>query len=142
MNRFVAFGIIGMMGVFASACSEESGATGPSTASRLEGNWSLVAFEPAVGSVETVEDSQAYTIEFTSDGQLGMRADCNRCSSSYEARGLDLSVGGLACTRVACPPESKSNEFIRAVSDASSYLRHDETLFLYYAGGRLRLQQN
>ncbi len=142
MNRLAAIGIIGVIGVFASACSDESGATGPSTASRLEGNWSLVAFEPAVGSVETVSDSQAYTIEFASDGQLGMRADCNRCTSAYEAHGVDLSIGGLACTRAACPPESKSDAFISAVSETSSYLRFDQTLLLYYDGGVLRLQQN
>ncbi len=142
MNRLVALGIIAVIGVFASACSENNSATGPSTAARLEGSWALVAFEPAVGGVEAVDDPQAYTLEFTSEGRLGMRADCNRCASSYEARGLDLSVGLMACTRAACPPESKSDDFISAVSGASSYLRYEQTLFLYYTGGRLRLQQN
>jgi heat shock protein HslJ len=142
MNRFVAPGIIAVLALCGSACSENSGSAGPSTASRLEGNWALVAFEPAAGPVEPVSDSQAYTLEFTSDGQLGMRADCNRCTSSYEAHGLYLSVGGLACTRVACPPESKSTAFINAVSGASSYQRNDESLFLYYEGGRLRLRGN
>ena len=142
MNRLVAFAVIAMTAIFASACSDDSGATGPSTASRLEGTWLLAAFELASGSVETVDDPQSYTIEFSSEGQLGMLADCNRCSSSYEAQGVELSVGGLACTRAACPPESKSDEFIRAVSDSTSYLRQDETLFLYYPGGRLRLQRN
>jgi len=141
MKRRVAFGIIAVITVFGSACSDDSGTTGPSTASRLEGNWSLAAFELAAGGVETVSDPQSYTIQFTAEGRLGMRADCNRCASAYEAHGLDLSIGDpMACTRAFCGTESKSAAFIRAVAGASSYQRNGQSLFLYYEGGRLRLQ--
>lgn len=143
MNRRVALGIIAVITVFGSACSDDSGTTGPSTASRLEGSWSLAAFEPAAGGVETVSDPQSYTLEFTSEGRLGMRADCNRCASSYEAHGLELSVGDpMACTRAYCGSESKSDAFIKAVAGASSYQRNGQSLFLYYEGGRLHLQGN
>jgi heat shock protein HslJ len=140
MRRLVACGVIAASGFMASACGDSNPAGG--TASRLEGSWALVAFEPAAGGVAPVSDPQAYTLEFGSGGALSARADCNQCQSSYEAQGVALSVGGLACTRVACAPGSRSNEFIAAVSAASSYLRHEQTLFLYYPGGRLRLEGN
>jgi hypothetical protein len=49
-----------------------------------------------------------------------------------------LNVGDLACTRAACPPGSRSEDFIRAMSDASAFLRDDETLLVEHGGGRLR----
>ncbi len=142
MNRLTAFGIILVTGFLGSACSDNDSATGPSTSARIEGTWSLVAFEPSVGSVEAVDDPQDYTVEFSSDGHLGMRADCNSCSGSFETRGVEMGVGALACTRAFCAPPSESDAFIAAVSDTSSYLRQEQTLFLHYDGGRLRLQAN
>jgi heat shock protein HslJ len=128
------------LAVLAAACGDSS--TAPSTVERLEGSWQLLAFENADGSVDAVANGDRYTATFASDGRVNLRADCNLCRGPFTTSGLQLSVGNMACTLAACPEGSKSEDYIRAVSEATSYLRHESALFVYHPGGRLRLEQD
>lgn len=121
-------------------CGDSS--TAPSTVERLAGSWRLLAFESSSGGVDTVEDTDRYQATFNTEGRVNLRADCNLCAGSYSATGVALDMGPMGCTRAACPADSKSDEFIAAMDGASSYLRSGSQLFIYYDGGRLRLEQN
>lgn len=139
IHRSSLFGLIALA-VFAAACGDSS--TAPSTVDRLEGSWRLLAFENSDGTVDAVSDTDRYTATFASDGRVNLRADCNLCRGPFSTAGLELSVGDMACTLAACPEGSKSNDYIQAIAQASSYLRHESTLFIYHPGGRLRLEQD
>jgi heat shock protein HslJ len=120
-------------------CGDSS--TAPSTIERLEGSWSLLAFENSDGTVEPIADTSRYTAQFTNEGRVGLRADCNVCGGPFSTSGVTMTVGDMACTLAACPEGSQSNDYIRAISQASSYLRHETQLFVYHPGGRLRFEQ-
>ncbi len=70
------------------------------------------------GTVVRVADPLRYTLEFLADGQLNALVDCNLFRGSYT-----LGQGGVltaielgAGTKIACPPDSQSGEFIRGLS--------------------------
>jgi heat shock protein HslJ len=100
-------------------------ATLPDDQVDIQGNWELVA----LGST-TVNDPGRYTVRFNADDTINVQADCNLCNGGYEASGNNLSIGNLACTRAACPPDSLFDEYVAALSSATSYRRSGNQLLI------------
>lgn len=139
INRLGSLGLI-VVAALSIGCGDSG--TVPSTVERLDGTWSLLAFENTDGTVASIENPSRYTATFSNEGRVNLLADCNRCFGPFSTSGLELGVGNMGCTRAACPAGSKSEDYIQAIAQASSYLRHDRQLFIYHPGGRLRLEQN
>jgi heat shock protein HslJ len=73
------------------------------------------------GSVITVEDPARYALEFTPDGKVAVRADCNRGFGTYTVDGTHLALSVLGLTRAQCPPDSLDDEFLRLLGQVSAY---------------------
>jgi heat shock protein HslJ len=54
------------------------------------------------GQTEVQAPADAFTAEFTADGHVALRVDCNRCAGGYTAGATSLRVGPMACTRAYC----------------------------------------
>ena len=81
---------------------------------------------------DRLEDTSSYTVEFLPDGQLAIRADCNRGRASYATFGANgLRVGAAATTRAACPPGSLGGAFLEQLVSSTSYTLDGDTLTLY-----------
>ena len=81
---------------------------------------------------EGLEDTSSYTVAFLPDGQLAIRADCNRGRASYATFGANgLRVGAAATTRAACPPGSLGGAFLEQLVSSTSYTLDGDTLTLY-----------
>ncbi len=91
--------------VFAS-CSED--VTGPSDLQG--GTWQLRSMRTETGGTFVPEDPSRFTVEFTADGKILARADCNGCGGNYTMSGENLTVGPMICTLIACPT-SRGQEF-------------------------------
>jgi heat shock protein HslJ len=98
------------------ACGE-SVLTGPSAV--MGGVWKLQRIE-TTGGTAAVARPEDYTLEFMEAGRLAVRADCNRCSGSYELSGGDLPIGPLACTRAFCGSASSDVVFLDLLSSAKT----------------------
>jgi putative lipoprotein len=101
----------------------------------LFGAWLLVTFQEASGLEEAVADGQRYTIEFTPDGRFSGQADCNRYFGGYmrPAPGR-LEMSDVGTTLAACPPESRSTDFLRAIGTATRYELAGPELKLFGGG--------
>jgi heat shock protein HslJ len=69
-----------------------------------------------------VPDPSSYTIEFTSDGTLQAKADCNTVSGTYitsASQGLKITLA--PSTLVACGPDSLSEMFVEKLGLATAY---------------------
>lgn len=94
-------------------------------------SWRLVRILMMDDQVYTPDERSKYTITFTTDGRVELRADCNRGQGSWsEPAPGQLRFGRLVTTRVMCPSKSLSDRFIRGLGDVHSYL---------FRGGRLYL---
>lgn len=118
------------------SCSDE--VTGPSD---LQGGpWKLESMEVAGAARFVPEDPNRFTVEFHSDGRIGVVADCNQCGGGYTASGGILNVPALACTLIACPgPEG--GQFAGLIEGMSSIERDGDELLIESSEGRLTLRQ-
>ncbi|MET0212398.1 MAG: META domain-containing protein [Vicinamibacterales bacterium] len=93
--------------------------------------WQLVRFQGSDDRVLTPDDRTKYTLEFSSDGSLNARIDCNRGRGSWKSSGpSQLQFGPLALTRALCPPGSLHDQIVKQWPFISSYVMKDGRLFL------------
>lgn len=100
------------------------------------GIWQLESVRYANGDTTTIADPSKYTLEFSNDGRLNLRADCNLGSGRYarsDSR-LVLQMGRL--TRAACPPGSWADSFLRDLAGVGSYRLASNQLYLELADNR------
>lgn len=119
------------------SCSNE--VTGPSDV--VGTVWRLESMERTGAARFVPEDPSRFTVEFKADGQLGVRADCNVCGSSYTLDDGTLTAGPLVCTLIACPrPEG---EQFASIIDGTSEVGKDgdDELEIESSEGKLVLRR-
>ena len=82
-------------------------------------------------SVVEPEDRSRYTLEFGTDGQASLLADCNRGTGSWTSGfGPQLRFGLIAATMAMCPPGSLADRYLAEFQWVRSYVMKDGHLFL------------
>jgi heat shock protein HslJ len=113
------------------------GQTSGSAALALLGSWKLVRIEKAGQAPQDVTAPDKFIADFSADGRLSARTDCNRCSGGYTATARALAVGPMACTLAACSSSPLDTDFAGLLSEASSWEATDSRLTLRSANGQL-----
>ena len=88
-----------------------------------------------------IEGPERYTIDFQSDGDVRVRADCNRGAGRYaEAANRGLSLSSIATTKMGCPGGSRGSEFVRELENVERYemVGSDLVLVLKENAGTMR----
>ncbi len=83
--------------------------------------WQWVSFMDQSAGEIPVTDPQNYTVDFQPDGTMQVKADCNNASGTYTADGSNMSIALGPTTRVACSPESNSEQFLSYLGGAALY---------------------
>ncbi|MGH9870309.1 MAG: subclass B3 metallo-beta-lactamase [Candidatus Polarisedimenticolia bacterium] len=92
--------------------------------------WQWVSFTTPVEQV-TVDALERYTLRFSGDGTVAVRADCNRGKGTFTVKpDKHVALGPLALTRMACPPGSLSDRFVRELGRVSTWFVKDGELYL------------
>ena len=101
-------------------------------------SWQWVSY---TGPTETfeIETPERYTVTFNTDASLAITADCNRASGSYQGEGGKLTVEIGPVTAAACPPESRSEQFLKLLGGGAQYFFRDGNLYidLFADGGTM-----
>ncbi|MBE9158725.1 META domain-containing protein [Nodosilinea sp. LEGE 06152] len=93
--------------------------------------WELQQIQMSDGTLLTADPAQNYTAEFADNGQVFVRADCNRAIGEFEAAADgQISVNLGPTTLAACPEGSIGSQFLQAMNNASFYFFQDEDLFI------------
>jgi heat shock protein HslJ len=89
-------------------------------------------WERTVTPVETIASPapDRYTIELATNGRMLLRADCNRGTGSYQISEGKLAFAPIATTRMACPPGSLDQRFLRDLERANSFFVEGGKLFI------------
>ncbi|WP_158500453.1 META domain-containing protein [Xenococcus sp. PCC 7305] len=96
----------------------------------LIGNiWQLQEIRYNNDELIEVANPDNYTIEFLPDGQLAIKADCNRALGAYTQDGSSISIEIGATTRALCPPESISEQYLRDLQAATIFFFKDGYLY-------------
>jgi heat shock protein HslJ len=86
--------------------------------------WEWMSAAVNGGEEEPVDDPTAYTVFYNEDGTFQFRADCNTGGGGYTVDGgfsgsLSMQPGPI--TLAACPPESRSDEYLGYILAADEY---------------------
>jgi heat shock protein HslJ len=94
----------------------------------LHRTWAWIAFENPVEAF-TIDEPDRYTITFLPGGRVTVRADCNRGTGAFRIRDeAGIALGPFALTRGLCPPESRSDMFVRDLERAAGFFFTGDTL--------------
>jgi len=105
------------------------------------GRWQLTSLIESGQAPLSVAEPERFTVELTAEGRASLRADCNRCSAPYEAKGNRLTVGLMACTRAYCPSAPLDSKFVSLVGQANAWRSIEGGLELRSEAGVLRLRE-
>ncbi len=92
--------------------------------------WGLQEIRYNNGETITVNQSDQYTLEFISDVNIKIRADCNRARGSYRLNGSELMIQIGPMTRVACSADSIADRYLRDLGTAANYFIQDGKLYI------------
>ena len=97
-----------------------------------------VAFTSPVEQFE-VETPLGYLAQFNDDATLNVVADCNNAAGSYQGEGGKLQIELGPMTAAACPPDSRSDQFVKLLGGAALYFFEDGNLHidLFADGGTM-----
>ncbi len=76
-----------------------------------------------------VDNPSNYTIEFLPDGQVQIKADCNRARGTYTQQDSSISIKIGPTTRAMCPPESISDQYLKELQSAVIFFFQDGNLY-------------
>jgi C-terminal processing protease CtpA/Prc len=101
--------------------------------------WLWASFTSPMEQFE-VETPENYVLSFNKDGTVNIKADCNNAGGSYTTEGGSLSIEIGPMTKAACPPESRSDQFVTLLGSAALYFFEDAQLYidLLADGGTMR----
>jgi heat shock protein HslJ len=106
------------------------------TPSPIEGPvWAWKYNQRVDGTRTTPAEPEHYTLRLRPDGQLDVRADCNRAGGHYQLDGARLTLAVTHSTMAACPPESLDRQFLAYVEAVSAWRLESSSLHVDLTGG-------
>ncbi len=108
----------------------------------LTGTWQMVSLQKAGQAQQPAPAGVQLTADFRTDGNVGLKADCNVCNAGYEV-GPDgqLKVGPMACTRAYCSSAPVDTDFAALVGSADLASVSGNELTLTSAAGTVLMQR-
>lgn len=82
------------------------------------------------GATQTVDNPNAYTLQFMADGQVQIKADCNTGGMGFKLNGNNIEFEPIRLTLIACPPGSLDSVFTQQLQTVGSYLTSGSELVL------------
>jgi heat shock protein HslJ len=82
--------------------------------------WRLESLSDAAGSIK-VEKPENYQVEFTADGKILLKADCNGGGASYTTTGNQISIARIFTTKMFCGETSLDNRFLKSLEAANGF---------------------
>ena len=103
---------------------------GPASAT---GSWRWEGLVSSAGKIE-IDHPERYTLELQNGGNALIRADCNRGQAAYRLDGRAIAIKISAMSKVACPRDSLSERFQKALDAAAGLRVRGDNLFIDLPG--------
>jgi heat shock protein HslJ len=128
-NLYIDLGTDGGTLVLAPSDTATANNSGATNSALLANPWQWVSFADPVQQYD-VENPQNYQLTFHDNGTVEIKADCNIASgaSNMDASRIAIVVGPT--TLAACPPGSRSDEFLKHLGNAAIYSFQPGELFI------------
>lgn len=115
--------------------SDNGGNENPTDDSSLKNKvWQWQSLRNSSG-LQTVKNSERYTLEFAGGNRINVKADCNRGGGTYTTANDSLTFSAIFSTKVGCPAGSLENVYLNNLQSAQSYKIADNALTIKLANG-------
>jgi D-alanyl-D-alanine carboxypeptidase len=94
--------------------------TAPGQESLQAQPWQWTSFTGATEQFN-ITDPGSYVVTFAIDGSVSIKADCNNAAGTYTTNDGALTIAVGPMTMAACPPGSRSDQFVKLLSNAARY---------------------
>ena len=71
-----------------------------------------------------------YSFQLLADGNISVRADCNRAGGTYRIENQQIIIEITHSTMAGCPPDSLEQTFLKDLNAAAIYFIREETLYI------------
>ena len=127
---YSAYSFLNVAGWLAPEASEAAAGAGAAGQASLTAHpWQWTGFTSPMEQFK-VETPASYRLTFNEDGTVSIVADCNNAAGSYTATdgALTITIGPM--TMAACPPASRSDQFVKLLGGAARYFFVEDRLFI------------
>ena len=111
--------------------TERRPSTQPAASSSIVGRiwkWQHSRYSNDTESVPPKPDH--YTFQLLPDGNISVRADCNRAGGTYRIENQQITIEITHSTMAACPPDSLEQTFLKDLNAAAIYFIREGTLYI------------
>jgi D-alanyl-D-alanine carboxypeptidase len=98
-------------------------------AGALVNPWKWTTLNTATDPV-LIDAPELYQITFQADGTLAIMADCNTATGTYSLDGFTITIEVGATTLAACPGDSRSEQFLQLLGEATQMVPVQGRLFI------------
>jgi heat shock protein HslJ len=110
--------------------------TGPREVGRIVGfTWYWRRTARGDGAQVEPSDPRRYTVQFTSNRRVAVRADCNRGTGTYELSGRTITISRLGMTKMMCSSGSLDQRFLADLQAAATFTVRAGVLLLDLGNG-------
>ena len=96
------------------------GSATPTAPSDLTGAaWRLQSIQTSSSTIAIARPDN-FTITFSADQKLGIKADCNVCGGTYALSGGTLQLNGIFCTLAYCGDASHDRAYMDVLTNVTS----------------------
>ncbi|MGE5377508.1 MAG: META domain-containing protein [Bacteroidota bacterium] len=115
--------------VFAPSTAVTANNSGATSNAILANPWQWTSFASPVQQYD-VENPGNYQLTFHDNGTVDIKADCNTVSGTYNMDASRIAIAIGPTTLSACPPGSRSDEFLKYLGSAALYFFQPGELFI------------
>jgi D-alanyl-D-alanine carboxypeptidase len=98
-------------------------------AALLANDWYWIGLSDPTQQI-AIEKPADYVLAFQGDGTVLIKADCNNATGTYQTDNGALTIAVGPMTKAACPPGSRSDQFVTLIGNAARYHFKDGNLYL------------
>jgi len=91
--------------------------------------WIWTTYSDKDGNI-AVETPASYMVTFKDDGTVDIKADCNNAFGTFTLDGVKVDIKVGPTTLMACPNDSRGEQFLQHLSDASQLLPLGDKLYI------------
>jgi heat shock protein HslJ len=95
----------------------------------LENDWHWIGLTDPTQQI-AIETPANYVLSFQGDGSVLIKADCNNATGSYTTANGAITIAVGPMTLAACPPDSRSDQFVKLLGNAARYHFKDGNLYI------------
>ncbi len=101
----------------------------PIDAALLANEWHWIGLTDPTQQI-AIETPANYVLTFNPDGTVAIKAHCNNAAGTYttDQGAMTITVGPM--TAAACPPDSRSDQFVKLIGNAARYFIKDGNLLI------------